>query len=308
MSSIAEKTLPGGSLIERIARGRISVLVLGETGVGKEVVTRQIHQASSRANKPFLRINCAAFTESLIASELFGHERGAFTGADAARRGLLECADGGTVFLDEVGELPLGIQAKFLRVLEQQEIIRVGGTDTRRIDVRVIAATNRDLEEDVEGGRFRRDLFFRIAAAIVRVPPLRERRSEIAAFARGFLAEASAADQVLPTLSATAVQWLERQPWPGNLRELRNTIERAVLLCDGPVIDVEHLNPRLQLSDTREGAVHAPRDERQRVMMSLIRHGGNQTRAARELRMARNTLIARIEQYGLARPRKSESD
>jgi transcriptional regulator with PAS, ATPase and Fis domain len=286
-----------------VARGQISVLVLGETGVGKEILTRQIHQLSPRAAHPFLRLNCAALPESLIESELFGHEKGAFTGAVTTKPGLLETATGGTVFLDEIGELPLPIQAKLLRVIEDRVIFRVGSIRTRKIDVRFIAATNRDLEVEVDRGTFRRDLFFRLAGVVLRVPPLRERRSEIVAFAREFLSDATPSGAPVRALSTAAMLWLESQTWPGNLRELRNMIERAVLICDGPVIEVEHLDPAVGV-DIRSNRAKVAPDDRHRVVEALSRSAGNQSGAARSLGISRNTLIARLEKYGLARPRK----
>jgi DNA-binding NtrC family response regulator len=290
-------------LLERISRSPISVVVLGETGVGKEVLTRRIHDASTRAARPLLRLNCAALSESLIESELFGHERGAFTGAATTKPGLLETAAGGTVFLDEIGELPPSIQSKLLRVIEHQEMFRVGAVHSRKIDVRFIAATNRDLEAEVARGAFRRDLFFRLAGAILRIPPLRERASEIAGFAREFLAQATAPGLLPPELSLPALRWLERQAWLGNLRELRNTIQRAVLFCDGPVIEVQHLGATLGI-DMRAGQASQPPNERLRLIEALGRHGGNQSSAARDLGISRNTLMTRLDKYGLPRPRK----
>jgi transcriptional regulator with PAS, ATPase and Fis domain len=291
------------SAFERIAKSDISVLVLGETGVGKEILTRRLHQLSNRAARPLLTLNCAALTQSLIESELFGHEKGAFTGATATKPGLLESAESGTIFLDEIGEMPLPTQSKLLRVIEQQEILRVGAVHSRKIDVRFMAATNRDLEADIDRGTFRRDLFFRLAGAILRVPPLRERTSEIVGFAREFLAHATSVGNPVPELSPSAMCWLERQPWPGNLRELRNTIERAALLCDRGVIEPEHLSSRF-VPHERCGRTDATKSERLLVLDALTRVGGNQSFAARELGISRNTLIARLEKYGLTRPRK----
>jgi len=282
----------------RLARGSINLLVVGETGVGKDVLARQLHWLSPRESHAFLRLNCAALTESLVESELFGHEKGAFSGATASKRGLIEVADGGTVFLDEVAELPLSTQAKLLRALEQKEFFRVGSVEAKQVDVRFVAATNRDLETQIARGTFRQDLFFRLAGAILRVPPLRERRSEILPFARRFADEA--ADRLAvstPKLTAEAESWLGRHEWPGNLRELKNTIERAVLLCAGDAIRLEHVEVRSPAA--------LPVPERERIVAALAQFGGNQTHAARFLSMSRNTLLSRIERYGLARPRGS---
>jgi hypothetical protein len=230
-------------LVKRIAVGTISVLLLGETGVGKEVLAESLHNESLRSKKPFLRLNCAALTETLLESELFGHERGAFTGAVHAKPGLLETAQGGTVFLDEVGELPHSTQVKLLRVLEERKVFRVGALKPRPIDVRFISATNRDLETQVAMGAFRQDLFFRLNGIALVIPPLRERLDEIEGLAKAFIqsASAQAGRARPPVLSLEALTLLRRYGWPGNIRELRNVIERAVLLCgDGPIA-LEHL-------------------------------------------------------------------
>jgi two-component system, NtrC family, response regulator AtoC len=230
-------------LVERIAAGTISVLILGETGAGKEVLAQMVHRMSPRAAKPFLTLNCAALSESLLESELFGHERGAFTGAVSAKPGLLETAEGGTVFLDELGELPPSTQVKLLRVIETRQVLRVGSLKPKPIDVRFISATNRDLEAEVARGGFRQDLFFRLNGISLLIPPLRERTSEIEAMARSFLAQAvkQVGRGTAPHLSDSALDLLRRYSWPGNIRELRNVIERAVLLCAGREILPEHL-------------------------------------------------------------------
>ena len=311
-------------LVDRIARGTISALVVGETGAGKEVVAEVIHRSSPRSRRPFLRLNCAAVAASLLESEWFGYERGAFSGATTSKPGLLETADGGTVLLDEVGEMPWDIQAKLLRVIEERAILRVGGLRTRRIDVRFIAATNRDLEAACAGGTFRRDLYFRLNGVTISVPPLRERREEITPLASAFIAEMShaAGRSAVPVLEPDAQAWLEAYSWPGNVRELRNVVERAVLLVDesrhsittaelpkglrpGATADVElretdepNSSPAESLKDAVAGL------EKQRVLLALAEAGGNQKRAAGILGISRGTLLARLDAFGITRPRK----
>jgi two-component system response regulator AtoC len=248
-------------LTEQIAASNISVLILGETGSGKEVLAEALHRRSPRAQKRLLRLHCAAFSESLLESELFGHERGSFTGAHAQKPGLLETAHGGTVLLDEVGELPPSTQVKLLRVLEERKVLRVGGLEPRAIDVRFLAATNRDLEAEVVAGRFRQDLYFRLNGVSLLIPPLRERLGELEGLARNFILQASRQPPVRerpPALSPEALQRLRQYSWPGNIRELRNLIERAVLLCgDGPIL-VEHL-PVEKMSATLSARSTRPR-------------------------------------------------
>lgn len=230
-------------LVGRVAASTINVLILGETGVGKEKLAQQVHRLSPRAAKPFLGLNGAALSESLLESELFGHERGAFTGAVTTKIGLLEAAEGGTVFLDEVGELPMSIQAKLLRVLETRQVLRVGSVKPRLIDIRFLAATNADLDADVARGRFRQDLFFRLNGVSLMIPPLRERISEIPELAKAFVAEACRkyTRASVPAIAPEVFDLMRRYRWPGNIRELRNVVERAVVICDDDLITLSHL-------------------------------------------------------------------
>jgi transcriptional regulator with PAS, ATPase and Fis domain len=242
-------------LITRAAATEISVLILGETGAGKEAMAETVHQRSPRGAGPFLLLNCAALSETLLESELFGHEKGAFTGAHSSKAGLLESTAGGTVFLDEIGELSLGTQAKLLRVLEERSVLRVGSTKPRRIDVRFVTATNRDLTREVRAGRFRGDLYYRISGVVVRIPPLRERPTEIEPLARHFLEEFSAQmGQAAPELTPAAVEALLGYEWPGNVRELKNVMERAVLLAGTGAVVREHVLPEPTLFRDHAGA------------------------------------------------------
>ncbi|MBX3126529.1 MAG: sigma 54-interacting transcriptional regulator [Polyangiaceae bacterium] len=293
------------ALIERVSRSDLSVILLGETGVGKDVTAERIHRASPRAGGPLVSLNCAALSESLLESELFGHERGAFTGAHGAKVGLLEAGHRGTVFFDEVAELPLSTQAKLLRAIETRTILRVGSVVPKPIDVRFVAATNRPLEELVASGAFRRDLYFRLAGLTLRIPPLRARLFEIPALARLFLTEASARHgRSAPNLSNASLAALRAHAWPGNVRELKNVMERALVLCSDAVIEPQHLlltDAGLRAPSTGSGDFD---DERARVLGALEQAGGNQTRAAKLLGISRRTLVNRLDQYNLPRPRK----
>ncbi len=302
-------------LAGRIAATDISVLLLGETGVGKEVIAEQLHRRSARAAKPFLRLNCAALTESLLESELFGHERGAFTGAMQTKQGLLEVADGGVVFLDEVGEMQASTQAKLLRVLDERKLMRVGGVTPIDIDVRLISATNRDLDAEVERGTFRRDLLYRLNAMTIVIPPLRERPNEIEALAKYFLSQtATKYGRQGARLAPAAIAALRAYPWPGNIRELRNTIERAVVISVNNVIDVDDLpleRLRGTFHQTTKPMPFASRssapeldEEHRKIVAALEACAGNQTHAARMLGISRRALINKIEKFGVTRPRK----
>jgi DNA-binding NtrC family response regulator len=317
-------------LCARAAASNINVLILGETGVGKEVLARSLHGQSARARAPFLALNCAGLAETLIESELFGHERGAFTGAATAKPGLLESANGGTVFLDEIGEMPLALQSRLLRVLETREVLPVGGLKPRAIDVRFVSATNRDLETDVMTGTFRRDLFFRLNGLSISIPPLRERLGEIPGLVDQFLEQACReSGRPAPRMAPAALELLQSYRWPGNIRELKNVIERAVVLCDGDTIELGHLpvekmrpatsvviarppvpDRDLDQEDPAPGgrdlARLSPADQadRERILAALKEHAGNQTAAARALGIPRRTFVARLTRYGLPRPRK----
>ena len=303
-------------LIDRIAPGTIAVLLTGETGVGKEVVAAAIHDRSPRRFQPYLRLNCSAFAENLLESELFGHEAGAFSGARAAKPGLFETANGGTVLLDEIGEMPLPIQAKLLRVIETREVIPIGGTRVRKLDVRFVSATNRDLRECIRKGQFREDLYFRLSGVSVEVPPLRTRREEVAPLAMLFAAEAAEAlgRKDRPEFAPDALRFLEEQAWPGNVRELRNCVERAVLLSNSNTLTVDDIDPnreRLVPRKTQRGMDVANDQEKkssesaelEKIKEALAMCAGNQTRAAALLGIARRTLVKKLSLMGLPRPR-----
>jgi DNA-binding NtrC family response regulator len=301
------------AMVRRIADTSMVALIQGETGAGKELVAEALHRESSRAAKRFVKLNCASLPETLLESELFGYERGAFTGAERRKLGYFEAAQGGTLLLDEIGEVPLALQAKLLRVLETRKLTRLGGTTEIEVDARVVCATNRDLEGEVRRGRFREDLFFRVSAFTLIVPPLRDRRPEIAPLARRFAHEfALELRQTPPRLAASTMALLEAYDWPGNVRELRNALERAVVLCHEGTIEPEHLPERV-----REGSGAAElvaRDaqadirgrlaevERAAIVAALAETNGNQTQAARKLSISRRALIYKLEKYGLKPP------
>ena len=296
-------------VVERVARGEIAILIQGETGCGKERVAEAIHSTSPRRDGPFLRLNCATLTESLLESELFGHERGAFTGADRAKMGLFESACGGTVFLDEIGELPLLIQAKLLRIIEDRQVLPVGAVCPRSVDVRFVAATNRELDVEVAQNRFRQDLFYRLNGVTLRVPPLRDRCVEIEPLARQFASAAAVAlGQAPPHVAPDALEWLQTYEWPGNVRELKNVMERAVLLATDGQIHREHVAMTAAAAPERTSGASigdsADPDDRERILLALSTCHGNQTRAAKMLGIARSTLVRKLDALGLPRPRK----
>ena len=293
--------------IDRVAAHRTTVLILGESGTGKELVARAIHDASPRHGKKFVAINCAAIPATLLESELFGHVRGAFTDAVRDKVGLFEEADGGTLFLDEVGELPLALQAKLLRVLQEGEIRKLGDTASIKVDVRLIAATLRDLSDDVTEGRFREDLFYRLNVVPVTIPPLRDRAEDIPQLARFFAQRHAARHQrgeVL--LSDIAIEALVRQPWPGNVRELENVIERALVLGDGPAIDLPFLGtvmtvlPAATPTDAELSIKKATRTlEQGLIRRALDVTSGNRTNAAKLLEISHRALLYKMKEYGI---------
>ena len=273
-----------------------TVLIEGETGTGKEMAARAIHELSARADKAFVAVNCAGLTDSLLSSQLFGHRRGAFTGAVDDQKGLFEAANQGVLLLDEIADVSTAVQKALLRVLEDRMLRRVGETQTRHVDVRIVSATQRNLADEVDSGRFRADLLFRLRAARLRLPPLRERGNDIGLLAETFLrTSARSANRPVERISDEATNHLYRYRWPGNVRELRNTIGHAVLACSGSTIEVAHLPPEV-LSAQRggEATVFSSKDERERILEALKTSGGNRARAARLLGISRATLYRRL--------------
>jgi len=290
---------PVVNALERVAPTNATVLLLGESGTGKELAAQAIHEQSPRARGPFVPVNCAAITETLMESEIFGHEKGAFTGAASARRGRLELADGGTLFLDEIGELKPELQAKLLRVLQERRFERLGGTRTIAVDVRWIAATNRDLDAMVASGQFRGDLYHRLAVFPIQLPPLRARRQDILPLAVSLLARISA-DLGRPALRLgdRVRERLLEGSWPGNVRELSNTLERAAILADGDVVRGEDL--QISIAPVSGQADTIEEIERQAIRRALDEVGGNRRRAAERLGMGERTLYEKIKRYGLS--------
>jgi len=300
----------------RVAQSDATVLLEGESGTGKELLAKAIHFHSGRARGPFVTINCGAIPEHLLESELFGHRRGSFTGAVADKRGKFETADGGTIFLDEVGELPGQLQVKILRVLQEREIDKVGDPRPIKVDVRVIAATNRDLEKMMAEGAFRDDLYYRLAVVSIRVPPLRERADDIPLLVDHFLAKYSERlGHQRPAVEKSVYSTFNLYSWPGNIRELENVIERALVLDRDGVLGAEDLPERLRTREQRFGNVRLElpdegisleRVERDLILAALEKHDWNQTQAAAYLDISRSTLLYRIQKFGLERPQRSD--
>jgi DNA-binding NtrC family response regulator len=302
------------STIAKVAETDLGVLVRGESGTGKELVAEALHQRSARAARPFVAVNCAAISRELVESELFGHEKGAFTGADGRRVGKFEAAAGGTIFLDEIGDMPLETQAKVLRVLQERRLERVGGNQPIALDVRVVAATHRDLEAEVEAGRFREDLYYRLRVVTIELPPLRERRQDLPALAERFLTQvAERLGRPKKTLSAAALRALDAHGWPGNVRELRNVIEQAAVLADAPEIEADDIQVGRRRGPPRGRAEAAVIDlpfaeakrqtieefERAYLVRALEAHEGNISRTAEAIGMVRQSLQQKLRELGI---------
>jgi len=300
-------------LVEKVAPSKASVVITGQSGTGKEMIARAIHQLSPRREKPFIAINCSAIPAGLMESEMFGHERGAFTGADQRRLGAWELADGGTLFLDEVGEIPIELQAKFLRVLEEERLRRLGGKSEISVDVRVISATNRDLKEEIKGGRFREDLYFRLNVFHIPLAPLKERRDDIPLLVQHFIDRFSReGGKKLAGLTQQAMKVLSEYGWPGNIRELRNTLERAVILCGSDAINVEHLPAEMALGGGESAYLKLPfglplrEVEKEYILSSLGRMQNNKARTAQALGISEKTLYNKLYRYSGKGPRPKD--
>lgn len=289
--------------VRRVADSKASVLITGESGVGKELITDAIHNLSSRKDKPFIKVHCAALSETLLESELFGHEKGSFTGATARKRGRFELAHGGTIFLDEIGEINQNVQIKILRVLQEKRFERVGGEETLEVDVRVIAATNKNLEKEIAEGRFREDLYYRLNVVQIQVPPLRERKDDIPLMISAFVKEAAEENgKQIDAIDAKARSALYKYDWPGNIRQLKNCIESAVVMCEGNTITLDDLPPPIN-QVTAEDAIQIPAgitmDEAEKiiVMQNLAINKGNKTKTADILGIGRKTLHRKLEEW-----------
>jgi two-component system response regulator HydG len=289
-------------MIEKVSQHEYPVLVLGESGTGKELVARSIHFSGPRKDRPFAPVDCSALVPTLIESELFGYVKGAFTGAMQSKQGLLEAAQGGTLFLDEIGDMPVDLQAKLLRALQEREVKPVGSTERRQINVRIIAATNRDLENAIRSGTFRQDLFFRLNVVQIKIPPLRDRKSDIPILVTAFLEKFSDPRGPVRTISEDAMRRLIAYDWPGNVRELENAIERAVALGSGPILHVGDLPSNLQYPTTertpeKDEILPLEELERRAILRTLRETGGDKLSAARMLGIGKTTLYRKLKQY-----------
>jgi len=299
-SAAAEKIK---QMIKQVAATEATVLLTGKSGTGKEVAARMLHELSARAAKPFIAINCAALPETLLEAELFGHEKGAFTGAVARKRGRFELADGGTIFLDEIGEMPASMQSKLLRVLEERTVTRVGGVDQVPVDVRLVAATNRDLKQSLRDGNFREDLFYRLNVFPIHLPPLAERGRDVLELAEHFFAQVRFPH---PELSEPVRELLLRYDWPGNVRELRNVLERAVILSSGEPLSLEDFSieiddaPLIDMGGSRSVQEGLEMAEKEMILAALKQTGGNKAEAARVLKITRRRLYSRMKAHDIA--------
>lgn len=296
--------------IQKIAGVDATVLIEGETGTGKELVARAIHLASRRAPQTFLAVNCAGFTDSILGSQLFGHKKGAFTGAIDSQVGVFEAAQGGTLFLDEIGDISPAVQTSLLRVLQEREVTRLGESKPRKVDVRLVVATHHNLAEDVEKGTFRRDLLYRIKVARLHLAPLRERPSDIPLLVYAFLGQfRSVMEKSVLQISPEALQVLSAYPWPGNVRELKSAVEPALIHCKGTVVQVGDLPPEIRHPEPKSTYVPLQRDdERTRMVGALQQTGGNRSEAARLLGMSRRTFYRRLAEYDVAASEDSAQD
>lgn len=302
----SEKMIKIANLVEQVAPSKTSVLILGENGVGKEVIANLIHDSSNRKNNPFIKVHCAALSENLLESELFGHEKGAFTGAIKEKKGRFELADTGTIFLDEIGEISPNIQVKLLRVIQEKAFERVGGEKTITVDVRIVAATNRDLKKEVEEGRFREDLYYRLNVVQITVPPLRERKEDILLMVSSFIQSFSKENKKeIKEITKKAQTALYNYDWPGNVRELKNVLEAAVVLSKDGIIDINDLPPYLKNEDEHGNflKIKIPAAmaeiEKEAIISTLAMANGNKSKTAEMLEMNRKTLYAKLNEFGI---------